>query len=50
MQSSLHLLERIFKFMACRISQKNKASQRVTEKAEFNSVLKMAYLTGGQNL
>lgn len=36
-----------FNFMALHISQKNKASRRVAEKAGFRSVLKMAYVTGG---
>ncbi|MSX44350.1 MAG: hypothetical protein F2775_00685 [Actinobacteria bacterium] len=33
--------------MALHISQKNKASRRVAEKAGFKPVLKMAYVTGG---
>jgi hypothetical protein len=33
--------------MALHISQKNKASRRVAEKAGFSPVLKMAYVTGG---
>ena len=36
-----------FNFMALHISQKNKASRRVAEKAGFKPVLKMAYVTGG---
>ena len=36
-----------FNFMALHISQKNKASRRVAEKAGFRPVLKMAYVTGG---
>jgi len=35
-------------FMALHISQKNKPSRRVAEKAGFKPVLKMAYLTGGE--
>ena len=36
-----------FNFMALHISQKNKASRRVAEKAGFKPVLKMAYVSGG---
>ena len=36
-----------FNFIALHISQKNKASRRVAEKAGFKPVLKMAYVTGG---
>ena len=35
-----------FNFMALHISQSNKASRRVAEKAGFKPILKMAYVTG----
>ena len=38
-----------FNFMALHISQKNKASRRVAEKAGFKPVLRMAYVTAGSN-
>lgn len=38
-----------FNFVALHISQKNKASRRVAEKAGFKPVLKMAYVTGGSD-